>query len=56
MDGRLKEYVQSCLPTISVEYARGIRGVLGSLSDYERIEADIQQVINMGLLSALITM
>lgn len=50
MDGRLKEYVQSCLPTISVEYARGIRGVLGSLSDYERIEADIQQVINMGLL------
>jgi len=50
MDGRLKEYVQSSFPTISVEYARGIRGVLGSLSDYERIEADIQQVINMGLL------
>lgn len=50
MDGKNKEYVQSFFPTFSLEYARGIPGVLESLSDYERIEADIQQEIDLGML------
>lgn len=53
MDGKNKEYVKSCYPTFSLEYARGIPGVLESIGDYERIEADIQQGINLGMLRQL---
>ncbi|MDR1718787.1 MAG: DUF5686 family protein [Dysgonamonadaceae bacterium] len=45
-----KEYVRSNFPTLSVEYARGINGFLDGNSNYERIEADIQQHIPLGLL------
>ncbi|WP_087880510.1 DUF5686 family protein [Parabacteroides sp. Marseille-P3160] len=50
MEGRHKEYLYSNFPTMSVEYARGIPGVLGSVGNYERMEADIHQSISLGLL------
>jgi len=50
MDGYRKEYAYSHYPTFSVEIARGIPGVLGSLGNYTRIEGDIHQSINIGLL------
>ncbi|MDL2224345.1 DUF5686 family protein, partial [Bacteroidales bacterium OttesenSCG-928-M06] len=49
-NGRRKEYLNSKFPTFSVEYARGIKGVFGSNSDYERIEVDVQQKISLGLM------
>jgi hypothetical protein len=49
-NGKKKEYVRSDFPTFSIEYARGIKGILGSESDYERIEIDIQQKIPAGLM------
>lgn len=53
INGKKKEYVGSRFPTFSVEYARGIEGIFRSSSDYERIEADIQQKIPLGLMSSL---
>lgn len=48
-----KEYVWSNQPAFSFEYARGIPGVFNSNNDYERIEADIQQRISLGLLQSI---
>lgn len=53
MDGRRKEYVRSYFPTFYFEYARGIPKVWGSKSEYERMELDIQQCIQLGLLRNL---
>ncbi len=53
MNLKRKEYVGSYCPTFSFEYARGINGILDSNSDYERIEADIQQSIQLGLLRSI---
>ncbi len=52
MERRKKIYVGSVWPTISVQYARGISGVLGGDSDFERLEMDIQQRIPMTALSS----
>jgi hypothetical protein len=52
-NGKRKEYLGSKYPTISFEYARGIPGIMDSNSDYERIEADIQQRIPLGLLRSV---
>jgi len=49
--GRRKEYVGSNFPTVSVEFSWGTRGVLGSNSSYTQLEADIQQKIQLGLMS-----
>jgi hypothetical protein len=51
--GKKKEYLHSRFPTFSAEYSRGIRGVLGSNSNYERIEADLQQSIPLSLMRSL---
>jgi len=48
--GKRKEYVYSNYPTLSFEYARGIKGVFKSSSDYERFEIDIQQRIPIRLM------
>ena len=48
--GKRKEYVSSRYPTLSFEYARGVKGVFNSNSDYERFEIDIQQKIPAGLM------
>lgn len=53
MDGKRKEYVRSSFPTLSFEYARGIANVWGSDSEYERMELDMQQNVNLGLLRFL---
>jgi len=49
--GKRKEYVGSSFPTFSVEYSWGMRGILGSNSNYAQLEADIQQKIPVGLMS-----
>jgi len=51
MSGKRKEYAGSSFPTLSVEYSWGLRGILGSNSNYEQLEADIQQKIPVGLMS-----
>ncbi len=53
INGKRKEYVWSPYPTFSFEYARGIPNILDSNSEYERIEADIQQHIPLGLLRSV---
>lgn len=50
MDGKRKEYVYSYFPTFTIEFGRSIPGVLGSTGNFERIEADLHQSINVGLL------
>ena len=51
--GKQKQYVNSQFPTFSAEYARGIPNMLSSNSDYERIEADIQQFISIDLIRSI---
>jgi hypothetical protein len=53
MDGAKKQYLFSRYPTFFIEYARGLRGALGSNSHYERIELDVQQKIPLGLKRSL---
>jgi hypothetical protein len=53
INGKKKEYLESRFPTFFVEYVRGIKGILRSNSDYERIEIDIQQKIPVGLMRSL---
>jgi len=50
MDGKRKEYVYSYFPTFTIEFGRSIPGVPGSTGNFERIEADLHQSINVGLL------
>jgi hypothetical protein len=52
INGKRKEYVVSRYPTFSLDYARGIRGIWGSDSNYERIESDVQQKITFGLMNS----
>jgi hypothetical protein len=51
--GKRKQYVGSRFPTFSVEYARGIPNIINSNSNYERIEADVQQRIPLDLLRSV---
>lgn len=53
MAGRRKIYVMSFYPTFTLEYSRGINGVMGGKSDYERLEASVEQKINIGLLNSI---
>lgn len=48
-----KIYLHSSYPTFNFEYERGIAGILKSQSKYERIELDLFQSIDMGLLRFL---
>ncbi|MDD4636236.1 MAG: DUF5686 family protein [Bacteroidales bacterium] len=48
-----KIYLQSSYPTLNLEYERGIAGALKSQSKYERIELDLSQSIDLGLLRFL---
>lgn len=49
-NGDQKIYIGSKFPTFSLEYSRGIKGLFGGNSLYERIEGDVQQKIRLGLL------
>jgi hypothetical protein len=53
INGKRKEYLNSRFPTFFVEYTRGLKGVLKSNSDYERIEIDVQQKIPLGLMRSV---
>ncbi len=53
MEGKKKIYVGSYRPTFSLQYARGIKGILGSDGNFERIEFDVQQRIPLHFLSSV---
>jgi hypothetical protein len=53
INGKRKEYLDSCFPTFSAEYACGIKNVFQSNSNYDRIEVDVQQTIPLGLMRSL---
>ena len=50
---RQKIYVRSPYPTIKLSYSKGIRGVLGSTSGYNRVELDLSQNIQLNLMKSL---
>lgn len=52
-EGRQKIYVRSRFPTFKVELSRSFQNVLGSTSEYNRVEVDISQNIPMGLMHTL---
>lgn len=49
---RQKIYVRSSYPTIKLEFSKGIKGVLGSDSEYNRFEVDISQNIQLALMQS----
>lgn len=53
MKGKRKINVFSHYPTFSLDYERGIKGVLKSTGLYERIEVDMQHHIPLGLMNDL---
>ena len=52
INGKRKEYVSSYFPTVSAQCAWGMKGILGSNSNYMQLEADIQQKISLGLMNS----
>jgi hypothetical protein len=53
INGKKKEYLDSRFPTFRLEYARGIKGLFDSNSNYERVELDLQQKLRLGLMRSL---
>ncbi|GBU08114.1 hypothetical protein AwDysgo_14450 [Bacteroidales bacterium] len=53
INNKRKEYLWSNFPTFNVEYARSVKGLLGSNSEYELVEIDVQQKIGLGLLRSV---
>ena len=51
-EGRQKIYVRSSFPTFKLELSRSFQDVLGSTSEYNRIELDINQKIPIGLMNS----
>lgn len=49
---RQKIHVRSFYPTFKIEYAKSFKDVIGSTSQYDRIEADVSQNIPFGLMSS----
>lgn len=49
-EGRQKIYVRSSFPTFKLELSRSFQDILGSTSEYNRIEFDISQNIPIGLM------
>src|SRR5690606_10712562 len=49
-EGRQKIYARSDYPTFKVEFSRSLLDVLGSTSQHNRIELDISQKIDFGLM------
>ena len=49
---RQKIYVRSRFPTMKVEFSKGLKGVLGSASEYNRFEFDISQNIQLDLMKS----
>lgn len=53
MDANRKVYLHSRFPTMSIDYERGIKGILGSDGSYGRLEADVSQRIRLSSVSSL---
>ncbi|KAA6349538.1 hypothetical protein EZS27_003049 [termite gut metagenome] len=53
MKGNSKINLHSDYPTFSVDWERGLKGILNSTGKYERWEVDIQHHISLGLLNNL---
>ena len=53
MDGYRKEYLYSRFPTFRFELGKGFKGVLGSQSDYWRMESGLNQTLRLGLSERL---
>lgn len=53
MSGDRKVNLHSKYPTVSVDWERGIKGVLRGSSSYERVEVDFQHQISLGLMRDL---
>lgn len=51
-DRRQKIHVRSRFPTMKVEFSKGLKGVLGSASEYNRFEVDISQNIQLDLMKS----
>lgn len=47
-NGNRKEYLYSQFPTFTINYARAIKGVLNSTTEYNRIEFDMNQKKDVG--------
>ncbi len=52
-EGRQKIYVRSDFPTFKLELSRSFLNILGSTSEYNRLELDISQNIPIGLMHSL---
>lgn len=50
MNGDRKVNLHSKYPSISVDWERGISGVLQSSGSYERVEVDLQHQVSLGLM------
>ena len=53
MSGDCKVNLHSKYPTFSVDWERGISGILNSSGSYERVEVDVQHQIPLGLMRDL---
>lgn len=53
MSGDRKVNLHSKYPTFSVDWERGISGILNSSGSYERVEVDVQHQIPLGLMRDL---
>lgn len=53
MNGARKVNLYSKYPTISVDWERGISGVLNNSGSYERVEVDLQHHVSLGLMRDL---
>lgn len=51
-DRRQKIYVRSPYPTMKLEFSKGIKGIFGSDSEYNRFEFDISQNIQLELMKS----
>ena len=52
-DGRQKIYVRSPFPTFKIELSRSFMGILGSTSEYNKVEFDMSQNIPFGLMNTI---
>lgn len=50
MDGHRKVNMKSDFPTFSIDYERGLKGVMGSTGEYEKVEFDVQHHLNLELM------
>lgn len=53
MSGERKVNLHSKFPTFSVDWERGVKGVLNSTGVYERIEFDMQHRVSLGVMQTL---